>query len=373
MSLFLSFIFNILLLMGYNNDFANLLINWYIHHKRDLPWRNTNDPYKILISEVILQQTRVNQGIDYYNRFIDQFPNIQALANASDDEVLKTWQGLGYYSRARNLHQTARSIVEDHKGVIPSDYKILLSLKGIGKYIAAAVASIAYNQPYPVIDGNVYRVLSRYFADHHPINTSNSFNHYFELINQVFDPNRASLFNQAIMELGALVCLPKNPACQLCPLKLSCIAYKDNIVNQLPEKLNRKKQRLRYFYYYVITTPDNYIVINRRSKNDIWKLLYDFPMDEFETPQTWSWIKDNSSLYKKFFSNVNYSVISEHDAIKHQLTHQTLFVSFMHIRVEHVNQSLAEPYFLIQLKKMSKLAVPKVIEQFLKKEFDISK
>lgn len=358
--------------MAINQVFAKLLINWYIQNKRNLPWRNTTDPYKILISEVILQQTRVAQGINYYLRFIEKFPTIFDLADASVELVLKHWQGLGYYSRALNLHHTAKTIVEKYNGKIPNNYSELIQLKGIGKYIAAAVLSIAFNAPYPVVDGNVYRVLSRFFNDHFPINQPKAFNHYQQLAYSVFAQNRPSLFNQAIMELGALVCLPKNPLCQFCPLNHHCGALKNNNTNSLPLKLKSKLNRTRYFYYLVITV-NNQIIMRKRSYNDIWKFLFDFPLEESDTPQPWQSILEKSQFLNYYVPSKKFKIISEHNFVKHQLTHQTLIISFIYLAIPSLPIVVTEPYYLVNLDNLSKIAVPKVIDNFLKKQFELSK
>ncbi len=261
------------------NVFIHQIYSWFSFHKRELPWRSTRDPYKIWLSEIILQQTRILQGIDYYQRFIEKFPTIFDLANASEDEVLKLWQGLGYYSRARNLHYTAQFIVNNFNGRFPTDYKTILSLKGIGHYTAAAISSIAFDQPYPAVDGNIYRLISRYFGIKSPVDTEKGKKEVIEIAKELMPKKNAGFHNQALMEFGALQCIPKSPNCKICPLYDSCYAVKHNLQNELPLKTKKTKQRTRYFYYYLIEYK-NSIYFEKRETNDIWKNLYQLPLLE---------------------------------------------------------------------------------------------
>ena len=252
-------------------DYFNLPIHsWYSLFKRDLPWRMTRNPYFIWLSEIILQQTRIDQGLAYYGRFTDEFPSISDLASASEDYILKLWQGLGYYSRARNLHFTAKYINQYYNGLFPSDYDSIRSLKGIGDYTAAAIASISFNLEYPAVDGNVYRVLSRYFGISDPIDTSTGKKTFYNLAKELIKGTDPGMHNQAIMEFGALQCTPKNPDCQLCPLKESCYAFLSKKISELPVKQNKTKQRDRYFNYLVLAGKSN-IWMRKRIGNDIWK------------------------------------------------------------------------------------------------------
>ena len=259
-------------------EFARLLIEWYHEHKRDLPWRNTNDPYLIWISEIILQQTRVAQGYAYYQRFIERFPNLESLAAAEENEVLKYWQGLGYYSRARNLHQAAISV----NGVFPVKYEDILKLKGVGTYTAAAICSFAYNQPHAVVDGNVYRVLSRFFGINEPIDSRKGKKIFASLAHDLLDKIQPALYNQAIMDFGALQCTPLSPDCTVCPFKNRCFAFNHNMVSSLPIKQNKTKTSERFFYYLLIRDNGN-IYLNKRTENDIWKNLYELPLIESNT------------------------------------------------------------------------------------------
>ena len=263
-------------------SFAPKILNWYYEHQRNLPWRETRDPYKVWLSEIILQQTRVAQGMPYYLRFVEAFPTVHDLANAPEEQVLKLWQGLVYYSRARNLHATAKTVVEDFDGKFPDTYKGLKSLKGVGDYTASAIASFCFDAPEPVVDGNVYRVLSRYFGIDIPINSTEGIKYFKELAREVMDSENIRDYNQGIMEFGAIQCAPKNPYCLLCPLQESCVALQENKVDQLPVKLNKTKIRNRYFNYLVLLDDDGNTILEQRRGKGIWQNLYQFPLIESE-------------------------------------------------------------------------------------------
>ena len=260
------------------DSFSSVLIQWYLANKRDLPWRNTQDPYLIWISEIILQQTRVAQGLDYYLRFVQRFPTVAALAAAPEDEVLKLWQGLGYYSRARNLHAAAKSM----GGVFPSAYKDVLALKGVGEYTAAAICSFAYRMPYAVVDGNVYRVLSRVYGIHTPVDSSAGKKEFAALAQKLLDKTRPDLFNQAIMEFGALQCVPAGPDCARCPFAKRCKAYAAKQVEQLPVKALKTQVKERYFTY-IYVEQGGYTWLKKRPAGDVWQGLYEPFL--VETPQ----------------------------------------------------------------------------------------
>ncbi|MDR1683338.1 MAG: A/G-specific adenine glycosylase, partial [Candidatus Symbiothrix sp.] len=259
------------------------LIAWYVENQRFLPWRGIHDPYRIWISEIILQQTRVVQGLEYYNRFIRRFPDVKSLAEADEQEVLKYWQGLGYYSRARNLHQAAKTIQTEYQGVFPRDYQSVLYLKGIGEYTAAAIVSFAWNEPYPVVDGNVFRFLSRLFAVNEPIDTGKGKKYFTELAAGLMDKSQAGLFNQAMMEFGALQCVPASPDCTVCPFQAKCLAYSRNAVAQYPVKQNKTKTKDLYLYYFHIGDSE-LLFLNQRKGKRIWQNLFEFPLIESETP-----------------------------------------------------------------------------------------
>ncbi|HOK51147.1 MAG TPA: A/G-specific adenine glycosylase [Bacteroidales bacterium] len=350
-------------------DFQNRLIQWYLENGRDLPWRKTNNPYHIWICEIILQQTRVNQGMPYYFRFIDRFPDVASLARASEDEVLAYWQGLGYYSRARNLLLAARQIQKDYGGTIPADYNQLLKIKGVGKYTAGAIASMAFNLPYPAIDGNVFRVLSRLFNDSTPIDGSNAYKYFEKLLQPIFDPDRPSLFNQAIIELGALVCLPLNPNCDSCPVSNYCQAHKHATQSLLPVKQKALQPKKRYFYYFVLH-DNEYIILRKRTDNDIWKMLYDFPLLEYpekldEPLEQLKQAEWPAPLLLSYAAELSHPV-------RHLLTHQQLYIWFVRVHVDQIPSMLPPNHVKVPIKKLSEWPIPKVIDNYLKKEFDLS-
>ena len=262
------------------SEFADKLIGWYEENKRDLPWRDTKDPYRIWISEIILQQTRVAQGYDYFVRFMERFPDVFTLAEADEDEVMKHWQGLGYYSRARNLHAAARSMASS--GGFPVTYEGVLALKGVGEYTAAAICSFAYDMPYAVVDGNVYRVLSRWLGIDTPIDSTSGKKEFAQAAQELMDKRRPALYNQAIMDFGALQCTPASPDCLFCPLADSCLALSQGRVDTLPVKQHKTKVTHRFFNYIYVRTG-GYTFIRKRTGNDIWKNLYEPLLIETDT------------------------------------------------------------------------------------------
>lgn len=344
--------------------FSRKILNWYNINKRDLPWRNTRNPYYIWISEVVLQQTRVDQGKQYYLKFIDSFPDISNLATASEDEVLKLWQGLGYYSRARNLHRGAKQIIEQHKGIFPDKYSELLKISGIGPYTAAAIASIAFNNAVAAIDGNVYRVLSRVFEVNDAIDSGAGKKTFEKLANKLIDKNEPGNYNQALMELGALICKPHNPDCKNCPLQNNCLAYKNKTINTLPVKSKKTLIRHRYFYYLIINYEEC-VYVKQRTENDIWKKLYDFPLIEStkDLPanaitQSADWI----NIFGQSPATLNH--ISE--LVNHQLTHQKIYARFIHLTIKN-EKYLPANFIKINKRDIFGLAVPKIIENYLTK------
>jgi len=316
------------------------LIEWYEIHHRVLPWRGISDPYRIWISEIILQQTRVIQGLDYYNRFIERFPDVHALAIADEQEVLKYWQGLGYYSRARNLHATARRIETDFGGKFPENYEIILSLKGIGEYTAAAIASIAFGAPYPVVDGNVFRFLSRLFAIEDPIDTAKGKNRFTEAARLIMDPSRPGLFNQAMMEFGALQCLPVSPDCSRCPFEAQCFAYAAGRVNDFPVKRNKTKTKTVYLYYFHIRSGD-YIYMRKRKEKGIWQNLYEFPQIESDIPLEWNDIiaTDDFKALFPLIEPADFRLVLKNQ--KHVLTHRILYACFYEVAIEKIPESFS--------------------------------
>ncbi len=312
------------------NNFSESIIYWYQKHKRDLPWRHTRDPYLIWMSEIILQQTRVNQGLPYYYKFVEAFPTVFDLAKASEQEVLRLWQGLGYYSRARNLHHCAKIIVALYGGEFPGNYQSLLQLKGIGAYTAAAIASFAYNETVAVVDGNVYRVLSRVFGIKDDILSSQGQKKFQKLANKLVPEGTADEYNQAIMEFGALQCTPRNPACLLCPLNTMCYAYQSGEQQSLPVKIKKVKVKQRYLSY-VIFREGEKIYMKERISKDIWQGLYDFYLIESENEvEDIALLED--PLVKDFLATPT-STVEMSALYKHQLTHQQLFVRFFTVMI----------------------------------------
>lgn len=334
---------------------------WFEEYGRDLPWRKTKDPYLIWISEVILQQTRVAQGYDYYKRFIARFPTVAALAAASEDEVLKYWQGLGYYSRARNLHVAAKSIGEQ----FPSTYADVLKLKGVGEYTAAAICSFAYDLPYAVVDGNVYRVLSRYFDIDTPINTSAGKKEFTALAQDLLDKKNPARYNQAIMDFGAIQCTPKSPRCEDCPLSGSCAAYLREKINFLPVKKGKIKVRDRYLYYFYLI-QEEYTYIIKRTNKDIWQNLYQFPLIETEHSMSLDNILreyKESEIFVRMDNPVFQIIIEDY---KHILSHQHLYTTLYKVFVDD-KYSLPEPYVKIKNSDIEEYAIPRLIHIFLEK------
>ena len=343
------------------NNFLLPIYYWFEFNKRDLPWRNTSDPYKIWISEIILQQTRVQQGINYYFNFIEKFPHIQSLAAASEDDVLKTWQGLGYYSRARNLHKSAKIIEKEFKGVFPSKYSEILKLKGIGPYTAAAIASIAFQQPYPTIDGNVYRVLSRYFGISDATDSTLGKKVFLKIATSLIPTQNPGFHNQALMEFGALHCTPVNPDCQKCPVLSGCYAFKNKQVQKLPVKSKKKPSHTRFFYYFFFDLGDHTFLEKRTSDNDIWKNLYQFPL--FETTNE---LDDYQVLQWKTLGEIknNWVVIKISAPKKHILSHQNIIARIVHIEILE-NSGLSKKYIQVNKKDISKFDVPRLVEHFI--------
>lgn len=309
-------------------NLTKTLISWYSINKRELPWRKTRNPYYIWLSEIILQQTQVKQGLPYYEAFVSNFPTIFDLANASEDKVLKLWQGLGYYSRARNLHTSAKYVANELNGVFPSTYDEILKLKGVGDYTASAIASICFNEPTAVVDGNVYRGLSRYFGINTPINTSKGFKEFKAMAQKLIDERNPAEFNQAIMEFGAKQCRPKNPDCFTCPLEAGCIALKENKIGELPVKLKTLKVKKKYFNFIVMLSEDKKTMMEQRKGKGIWQNLYQFPLAETSEPATSSDIeeqlKDLEVLKYREFEVYLYNDID----IVHKLSHQHLYTKF---------------------------------------------
>ena len=312
--------------------FSNSLLHWYLQHKRDLPWRNTTNPYHIWLSEIMLQQTRVAQGTPYYLKFTEAFPSVFDLADASEEQVLKLWQGLGYYSRARNLHATAKYIANELNGVFPSNYNGLLKLKGVGEYTAAAIASFAYNEVVPVVDGNVFRVLARYFDIETDIASSGAKKEFTFLANELIPSSNPSGFNQAIMEFGALQCIPKNPKCEVCIFNESCLALSKKKVKQLPVKLKKTKVTNRFLNYLVFIDNNDATLINQRTEKGIWQNLYEFPVIETSDEATIEFVLDKIETDFRDKNIITVTIFND-KIIIHKLSHQKLHINFFEVRV----------------------------------------
>lgn len=311
-------------------SFSQEILAWYSIYKRSLPWRETKDPYKIWLSEIILQQTKVVQGTPYYFSFVNTFPTVFHLANAPEEHVLKLWQGLGYYSRARNLHSAAKQVVSLYNGVFPKDYSSLLTLKGVGDYTASAIAAICYNAPEAVLDGNVYRVLARHFGIEVPINTSFGAKTFKALAIEQLPLQHFGDYNQGIMEFGALQCVPKSPNCSGCPLQQSCVAYATKRVSMLPLKLPKAKPLKVYFNYLVFIDPQQHTLYNKRVGKGIWEGLYEFPLLETTTPipSLEMALPITDSLQSGLFKTATSVYPYNKKPIVHKLTHRHIIAHF---------------------------------------------
>lgn len=338
-------------------NFSHKLLNWYAQNKRDLPWRNTQNPYFIWLSEVILQQTRVQQGLSYYLKFIEAFPTVSDLANAPQDQVLKLWEGLGYYSRARNLHATAQVIQSEYNGYFPTTYKELIQLKGIGPYTAAAIASIAFNEVQAVVDGNVYRVLSRVFDVETFIDSTTGKKEFQALANELISNEHPAEFNQAIMEFGATHCTPKQPNCSTCIFNDSCAALEQNKIELLPRKEKKTKKKNRYFNYLVLHNTNKHTFIQQRTESDIWQGLYQFPLIESNEP----WVEFNPTAWPL----TTIQLIHRIEAKKHVLSHQNLYCVFWVVKGAIPSEKLPENWQQTTFDELENFAFPVIIKNHL--------
>lgn len=342
-------------------DFSFKLIKWYNHNKRPFPWRETTDPYKIWLSEVILQQTQAAQGLPYYEKFVEDYPTIFDLHQADENDVLKLWQGLGYYSRARNLKKTAAMVVEQYNGVFPQTYKDLLKLKGIGPYTAAAIASFAFKEQTPTIDGNVFRVLARIFDVDLDIAKTKNRAYFENLAQEIIDPKQPDLFNQAMMEFGATHCKPKNPLCESCVFQNNCLAYGKQTVSQRPVKSKLQKPKARFLNYFIIKDSNGQIIVNQRTAQDIWQGLYELPLIEGEKG---AWHQENLKiLLEDTTQEVNPENVVFLSQKKHQLTHQTLMINFYEIVLNRPLNKALSP------NEVMKKPFPIVLHHFLEGYF----
>ena len=350
------------------DHFGRILIKWYGKNKRDLPWRSTRDPYKIWLSEVILQQTRVEQGLGFYIKFVERFPTVEKLAAAESDKIYKMWQGLGYYNRADNMMKAAKTIVADFEGRFPGNYNDLKKLKGIGSYTAAAIASIAFDKSKPVVDGNVFRVLSRLFGISTPINTAAGKKEFEVIASELMSDHDPGTFNQSLMEFGALFCKPKNPDCENCIFNTDCIAWQKKEVINYPVKNPKRDIKKRFFYYLLVelgTTDESVFLMKKRDKNDIWKKLYDFPLIEFtnktEPHTALSKLAENIKL-----KSSEYRIKDISDNYQHQLTHQQINAVFIRIFVNKFENIEAEnSLLLVNNNDINNYPVSRLIERYL--------
>jgi A/G-specific adenine glycosylase len=345
-----------------NRYFSDKLVEWYLRNKRDLPWRETDDPYRIWLSEIILQQTRVIQGLPYYLRFIDSFPTVYHLASATEQEVLRLWQGLGYYTRARNLHKCAKVIVSAFDGLFPNSYQRLLELPGIGQYTAAAIASFSFKEAVAVVDGNVFRVLSRVFGVNVEINTPEGRDTFSALSEMLLNKMAPDIHNQAIMEFGALQCIPKNPLCSACVLNPVCYAAQHHKQSVLPRKAKAKPSRKRYLYYMVLQRG-NSLLMRKREGKDIWHGLYDFHSIEQENPiPATSVMKLVKETFGQDFTSADVSISEDY---KHILTHQVIQAKFVRIRSEKFQRPKDKNLKFYTFDKINDLPKPVLITRFL--------
>ena len=350
-----------------SSPFSKSLLRWFDTEKRDLPWKETKDPYKIWISEIILQQTRVAQGLPYYMRFITRFPDVITLANAPQDEVLKLWEGLGYYSRARNLHHAAQLIRDEYKGNFPATYEEVLALKGIGAYTAAAIMSFAYGKAYPVLDGNVKRVVARYLGIHEPADLPATQKTMMAWLKGVISKSKADDFNQALLDLGATICVPQNPLCNLCPVAYDCVAKKEELQGLLPVKSKVVKKRNRFFHYFIILNPAGQILIEQRKEKDIWQGLYQFPMIESLSDTSLKKKEILAFLKELGLKEEKFELKSIEKAEKpHILTHQSIYAQYyLIIHDENILKISNKHIFFVDRGKLSNFAFPRLLHKVL--------
>ncbi len=345
------------------NTFSKTLLKWNkSQNSRSMPWKGEKDPYRIWLSEIILQQTRVEQGWEYYTRFITTFPSVKELALASDKEVFKLWEGLGYYSRCRNLIATARHIYQERNSVFPQTYEEILKLKGVGPYTAAAIASFSYNLPYAVVDGNVQRVLARIFGIEDPIDSTSGKKRFHALAQELLDKKNPAIYNQAIMDFGATVCKPLQPLCSQCPFASDCVAFKENKIAQFPVKSKKLIIKNRYFYFFFIRCR-NKIAIRERLTKDIWQHLHEFPLMELEKEGSLNTALDAARQAGWFHAKDFISSIS--NTYKQKLTHQHIHAVFITVQVGRMPSTLKN-YDWVEADKLAQYSFPKVINDFLK-------
>jgi A/G-specific adenine glycosylase len=338
---------------------STLLTDWYHQNKRNLPWRNSRNPYFIWLSEVILQQTRVDQGTAYYHKFTERYPTVTDLATAPEEDVMLSWQGLGYYSRARNLHAAAKSVVAEHQGKFPNTYQNIRNLKGVGDYTAAAVASIAFDLPHAAVDGNVNRVVSRLFeVEENPLLPPGK-RKIQEISNMMLDTADPGTYNQAMMELGATVCKPRNPECGICPVSQYCQAFASGRQQEFPVKGEKTKVKTRYLHFVIFKDAENRVLVSRRGANDIWKGLYQFPLLETDGPA------EPHALIIPGTENMTLTKVKSN--IRHLLTHRELIIGFYHFEGEKLPLNKWKDFEAFGYSELSKLAFPRAITRYIEK------
>jgi len=343
--------------------FTSRLLQWNTTtNNRPMPWKGEKDPYKIWLSEIILQQTRVEQGWDYYNRFVAAFPTIDKLAKAQETKVFKLWEGLGYYTRCKNLIATARLVTKEYGGKFPADYETILNLKGVGPYTAAAIASFAYNLPYAVVDGNVFRVLSRFFENNTAIDSTEGKKIFTTLANELLDKKQPGIYNQALMDFGAVVCKPKQPLCKQCPLQTSCGANLKGLTNILPVKEKKILQKVRWLFYFIIE-HDGKVYVRKRGVKDIWENLYEFVLIESVAATEVEQLKQLPA-FEKLLGKTAITIHTISRLYSQKLTHQTIHGQFIKIKLKKPVQ--IDGYEPVSAKELSKLPFPKFITTYLK-------
>ena len=351
------------------NDISGLLIDWYGEYHRDLPWRGTTDPYRIWISEIILQQTRVAQGLDYYYRFIGRFSDVQTLAEAPEDEVLRYWQGLGYYSRARNIHAAARDVMSLFDGKFPDTYEGVRSLKGIGDYTAAAIVSFAYGLPYAAVDGNVYRWLARLFNIDTPIDSGEGKKYFAELAQSLLPEDQAAVFNQATMEFGALQCVPKSPDCPVCPFADRCLALANGTVEKRPVKKGKTEVKPRWFNYLVVRCG-NEILLGQRTGKDIWQNLYEYPLIETDRVLDFTELQETEAFRRLFDAAGEVALRRTTIMPKHILSHRIIYTTFYAFEISEFSDAMRETYLVVPEKDLDRYAVSRLIDLYWEKHSD---
>ena len=350
--------------------FTQKLLEWYRPNKRPLPWKNIKNPYHIWLSEIILQQTRVEQGLPYYNKFVEKYPTVIDLAEASEDEVFKLWEGLGYYSRARNLHAAAKTVAKQYKGNFPKTYAEIRALKGVGDYTAAAIASFAYDLPHAVVDGNVYRVLSRFFGMDTPIDSSAGKKEFRALADALLERKQAARYNQAIMDFGATHCTPKTPQCAACLHRSQCVAWAEDRVGVLPVKSKKIKKRSRYFYY-LIMNEGAQVLLHKRMDKDVWASLYDFPLIELDKQVEGLFLIDElkkTKSWQYWFENQEVDITSVSKIFKQTLSHQKIHAIFIEINLKAPFFVEKENCIIIERKKIKNFAFPRIIVNYLEQK-----